>query len=73
MLVLATVYCDKKLERLIEDVPRFTKLLDRTIRLLRRLSLISPTCANDCLILEKIRHRLFGAPDDAKEIYSIVP
>lgn len=69
MLVLAAVYYDKTLKRLIEDVPRFKRLLDRTIRFLRRLAPISPTCANDCSILEKIRHRLFGLPDDVKEIY----
>ena len=69
MLVLAAVYYDKTLKRLIEDVPRFKRLLDRTIRFLRRLAPISPTCANDCGILENIRHRLFGVPDDVKEVY----
>jgi len=69
MLVLAAVYYDKTLKRLIEDVPRFKKLLERTIRFLRRLAPISPTCANDCSILEKIRHQLFGVPEDAKDIY----
>ena len=69
MLVHAAVYYDKTLKILIEDVPRFRRLLDRTIRFLRRLAPISPTCANDCSILEKIRHRLFGVPDEAKDIY----
>lgn len=69
MLVLATVYFDKTLKQLIEDVPRFRRLLDRTIHFLCRLAPISSTCATDCLILEKIRRRLFDSPDASKDIY----
>ena len=72
MLVLSATYHNKYLKVLI-DQERFQKLLTRTIGFLRRLGPISPTCAIDCAILEKINKALFGVAQQYKnpnEIYS---
>ena len=63
MLVLAATFNTKTLKQLVPE-DRFQRLLERTISFLRRLSPISPTCHNDCLILEKINRHLFGAPSE---------
>ena len=69
MLVLSAAYHNHYLRNLI-PADHFQFLLDRTIGFLRRLAPISPTCANDCGILEKISKLLFGnVPPDAKHIY----
>ena len=68
MLVLSAAFHNKYLNRLI-PTDRFHRLLERTIQFLRRLSPISPTCHNDCAILEKINRLLFGVPSDAKHVY----
>lgn len=69
MLVLAATYYNNWLKTLIPE-EEFHNHLERTIKFLRRLSPISPTCANDCQILEKISKLLFGnVPPDAKHMY----
>ncbi|GAB7360772.1 hypothetical protein MBLNU230_g0760t1 [Neophaeotheca triangularis] len=68
MLVLSATYYNKYLKQLI-DSEKLKVLLERTIQFLRRLAPISPTCSNDCVILEKINHCLFGVPQDAKHLY----
>ena len=66
MLVLSAAYNRLSLNKLV-PMERFQGLLRRTIGFLRRLGPISPTCAIDCQILEKIHRTLFGVPDDAKQ------
>ena len=61
MLVLSTVWQNGSLRELI-DKDRFQKLLARTIGFLCKLSTISPTCQQDCAILEGIQRVLFGSP-----------
>ena len=68
MLVLSATYYNKWLKTLVAR-DRFHGLLERTIRFLRRLSPISPTCAHDCSILEKITTLLFGVSPDQKHLY----
>lgn len=69
MLVLSSVFFNNWLRTLITE-DRFQALLERTIRFLRKLSKISPTCSNDCQILESISKLLFGnVPPDAKYMY----
>jgi hypothetical protein len=67
MLVLSAAWRTHDLRRFI-DQDRFQELLDRTIGFLSKLSSISPTCRDDCKILEKIRQLLFGGPPDQKMI-----
>lgn len=67
MLVLSATWRTHFLRKLI-DQDRFQALLDRTICFLSKLSSISPTCRDDCKILEKIRLFLFGGPLDQKLI-----
>ena len=67
MLVLSATWRTHFLRKLI-DQDRFQALLDRTIGFLSKLSSISPTCRDDCKILEKIRLFLFGGPLDQKLI-----
>ncbi|KAH9819796.1 C6 zinc finger protein domain-containing protein, partial [Teratosphaeria destructans] len=68
MLVLSATYYNKALSPLV-DKERFRKLLERTIRFLRKLAPISPTCRIDCSILESIQKKLFGLPSDTKHVY----
>ncbi|KAM0714710.1 hypothetical protein Q7P37_009759 [Cladosporium fusiforme] len=68
MLVLSVTWRTEYMRKLI-DPERFQRLLKRTIRFLRRLSPISPTCQLDCSILEKIQRVLFGIPPDIKPTY----
>lgn len=68
MLVLSATHYNKWLKALVPEA-RFHSLLERTIRFLRRHAAISPTCAHDCSILEKITSLLFGVSPDAKHIY----
>jgi len=68
MLVLSACYFNTFLKQLIV-ADRFQRLLERTTAFLRRLGSISPTCAIDCQILEKINYRLFGIPPDEKHLY----
>ena len=65
MLVLSAAYHNKYCKKLV-DVERFQPLLIRTISFLRRLGPISPTCAIDCAILEKINKLLFGVAQHYK-------
>lgn len=67
MLVLSAAWRTYFLRRFI-DQDRFQEFLDRTIGFLFKLSSISPTCREDCKILEKIRQFLFGGPPDQKMI-----
>lgn len=67
MLVLFAAWRTHDLRRFI-DKDRFQELLDRTIGFLSKFSSISPTCREDCKILEKIRQFLFGGPPDQKMI-----
>ncbi|KAF2763949.1 hypothetical protein EJ03DRAFT_283087 [Teratosphaeria nubilosa] len=68
MLVLSATYYSNALRSLV-DPDRFRRLLERTIGFLRKLSPISPTCAIDCSILEKIHKKIFGLPSDTKHVY----
>lgn len=68
MLVLSATHYNKWLKTLVPE-SRFHGLLERTIKFLRRHSQISPTCAHDCQILEKITTLLFGVSPDAKHVY----
>lgn len=69
MLVLTATYYNSWLQGLV-DRDKLQRLLERTIRFLRKLSPISPTCGHDCQILEKISKLLFGkVPEDAKHMY----
>lgn len=69
MLVLSATFYNRWLAGLVDPI-KYQALLERTIRFLRKLSYISPTCGHDCQILEKISKLLFGAaPDGAKHIY----
>jgi hypothetical protein len=65
MLVLSATWNTHYLRKLI-DQDRFQVLLGRTIRFLRKLSSISPTCNLDCSILEKIQRVLFEVPADGR-------
>jgi len=67
MLVLSAAWSTHDLRRFI-DQDRFQELLDRTIGLLSKFSSISPTCREDCNILEKIQQFLFGGAPDQKMI-----
>lgn len=69
MLVLSATYHNGSLKKLV-PAERFQALLERTIKFLRRLGPISPTCAIDCSILEKIHRRLFGVTSEAKHLFS---
>lgn len=69
MLVLSATFYNKALHRIVPE-PKFQRLLERTIRFLRKLAPLSPTSYNDCQILEKISKLLFGgAPQEAKHLY----
>ena len=68
MLVLAATYNNQSLRYLVPR-HRFEALMNRTIKFLRQLSTISPTCAADCGILEKFHICLFGVPPDEKHVY----
>ena len=68
MLVLSATFYNKWLKTLVAE-NRFHGLLERTIKFLRRHSQISPTCAHDCSILEKITSLLFGVAPDLKHLY----
>ena len=68
MLVLSATYYNKWLETLVAET-RFHGLLKRTIKFLRKHSQISPTCALDCSILEKITSLLFRVSSDQKHLY----
>lgn len=69
MLVLAAAYNNRYLRNFV-DKDRFHQLIERTIGFLRRLAPISPTCAFDCSILERISRYLFATPlADTKMIY----
>ena len=65
MLVLSATYYNKILKPTV-PTERFQNLLIRTIGFLRRLGPISPTCAIDCAILEKINNFLFGVTSHYK-------
>lgn len=67
MLVLSAAYYTPWLKAFV-DTDRFEKLLSRTVTFLRRLARISPTCAIDCQILEKVSLCIFGAGDQ-KHVY----
>ena len=68
MLVLSATYYNKWLKTLV-PVDRFWRLLERTITFLRRLAPISPSCADDCVILEKITQLVFGGSPAPKQVY----
>jgi hypothetical protein len=68
MLVLSATYSSPYLNRLVPH-DRFKTLLLRTIKFLRRLSPISPTCRADCLILEKFEKTLFPLADTESTTY----
>jgi hypothetical protein len=61
MLVLSAAWRTHHMRKLI-DPDRFQALLGRTIGFLRKFSAISPTCQQDCVILERIQRVLFGTP-----------
>lgn len=67
MLVLSAAFYTPWLKAFV-DTERFEQLLSRTITFLRRWARISPTCAIDCQILEKVSLCLFGAGDQ-KDVY----
>ncbi|KAK3643851.1 hypothetical protein LTR56_009946 [Elasticomyces elasticus] len=75
MLVVSAIYNNNAMKGLViasndtERLSRFKSQLARTIRFLRRLSPISPTCGVDCSILEDIQKSLFGVPADQKHVY----
>jgi hypothetical protein len=58
MLVLSATFHDPRLRSLV-PADELQALLVRTIRFLRKLATISPTCGADCLILEKLEKTLF--------------
>ncbi|KAI5364159.1 Putative zn(2)-C6 fungal-type DNA-binding domain-containing protein [Septoria linicola] len=70
MLVLSAVHNSTYMGTLVPEM-RFKGLLERTIKFLRNLSDISPTCSADCGILEKFHNSLFGKDNDPqlKKIY----
>ncbi|KAK3115158.1 hypothetical protein LTR53_005800 [Teratosphaeriaceae sp. CCFEE 6253] len=68
MLVLAATSYSNILKFMLDEA-RFRELLARTIAFLRKLSAISPTCAIDCLMLERIQTALFHVPADQKHVY----
>jgi hypothetical protein len=68
MLVLAAVYNTNHMRSLVPGT-RFRELLVRTIRFLRKLAPISPTCACDCGILEKFNNYLFGVGEELESVY----
>lgn len=68
MLVLCAVYNNNWLHNMVSG-EKLKQLLLRTIKFLRRLAPISPTCKADCGILEKFRNHLFPITDDAKSVY----
>lgn len=67
MLVLCAVY--KSAMAGFIDESKLRRLLERTIRFLRRLAPISPTCTADCSILEKFRNFLFPTDPDLPDLY----
>ncbi len=70
MLVLSATYYSSYLNFLVSDQKdRFQRLLSRTIKFLKRLSAISPTCAVDYAILENIQKALFHVPPEERHIY----
>ena len=69
MLVLAATFYNNWLKTLVPEA-EFSRLLERTIKFLRRLAPISPTCWHDCHILERISKLLFGnIPPGAEHMY----
>ncbi|KAF2213644.1 hypothetical protein CERZMDRAFT_120850 [Cercospora zeae-maydis SCOH1-5] len=68
MLVLCAAYRSSYIRPMVSEV-KLKKLMERTIRFLRCLAPISPTCAADCGILEKFYKVLFNKDDDMKQIY----
>ena len=69
MLVLSAAYYNPVLGQLV-PAERFQRLLQRTIKFLRRLTAISPTCTFDCSILERISKLLFGkVPTEQEHMY----
>lgn len=68
MLVLAATYYNKWCKTFVK-AEKFAPLLLRTIKFLRQFAPISPTCAIDCVILEKINRLLFGVPDEERHVY----
>lgn len=68
MLVLSAAFNSAYMRTIVPE-DRFKQLLERTIRFLRRLAPISPTCAADCGILEKFNMTLFGVAKEHKDIY----
>lgn len=70
MLVLSATYFSTYLNFLVSDQEeRFQRLLTRTIKFLKRLSAISPTCAVDYAILVNIQKTLFHVPPEERHIY----
>lgn len=71
MLVLAATHQHKSLMFLKRAVntEKFQRLLERTIKFLRRLAPISPTCALDCGILEKFNHTIFPPASEHPMVY----
>ncbi len=61
MLVLSAVYNSDYTKHLV-PAEKLKRLLTRTIKFLRDLAPISPTCSIDCNILEAIERTLFGRP-----------
>lgn len=65
MLVLSVTWHTGYLRGLIE-LRRFQYLMARTIKFLRNLSGISPTCERDCYLLEKIQRVLLDSHANEK-------
>lgn len=63
MLVLTAVVKSPHLQHIAKE-EEYHKLLRRTIKFLRDLSKISPTCARDCQILEQFSNNLFDSKDN---------
>lgn len=68
MLVLSAAYNSKILKQLVPE-DQFKKLIVRTIKFLRQLSDISPTCKADCGILEKFQNLLFPITQEHPALY----
>jgi len=67
MLVLSA--CHQSYLKSLVPTDRFQVLMERTIKFLRRLAPISPTCAADCGILEKFNHTIFRSASAHPGVY----
>lgn len=69
ILVLSAVHETNYLGLFLEH-DRFQGLLERTIRFLKKLAPISPTCKHDAGILEKFNNTLFLPSIGPKDTYA---